>query len=294
MKRRLILMFIFSFLAHMTVAGTMIYLPYHFSKSDEGDHPGQIIWGTIENQVTGGSEQVREGPPILPIPHQGKGKKVRGDSEKNKVKESVSDHKPEVSHQDPEMGVDPVGDNQTTENRDQELKEAVAADLNFRSIGDVENQGLEAKGQETGVTGLISGTISDYGECVGNIRCTGGIGPMEQASKGKTGESSKNMKSDSLNIFLAHLRGEIEKNKHYPLVARTNGITGTVYLNFHIGSDGRPEHIELSKSSGSQILDESAISTLKKIKQFSSVPEEIREVDITVPIAYKLTEESKN
>ncbi|MBI5097154.1 MAG: energy transducer TonB, partial [Nitrospirae bacterium] len=43
--------------------------------------------------------------------------------------------------------------------------------------------------------------------------------------------------------------------------------------------------------SGSKILDESAIRTLKGMERFYPVPEEIRELEITVPIAYRLIED---
>ncbi len=133
------------------------------------------------------------------------------------------------------------------------------------------------------------------GNCSRSAACMGtdtagseiypGPGIDEAGSHGRGGQGA------GLKTFLEALRAEIERHKNYPPFARKNGIEGTAYLNFHIGDNGRPDGIILEKSSGSKILDESAIRTLKDMERFYPVPEEIRELEITVPIAYRLVED---
>ncbi len=296
-------MFIFSFLAHMTVAGTLIYVPYHFPKNDQVDHSDQIIWGIVENQVTGT-------PPPYPSPIEGEGKR---DGEKSEVgsqkleernKNSklrsqgsgVRVQRSEIRNQKQEAVADSLDNSKKTE-------DAAGLSLHpMEPVDEVKSQKVEVSDQM--IEGNVQkseggmGRSSDLSRkqdagCNEQISCTDGITSGGYSSIDKAGDGSEAGRGNSLKAFLEYVRVEIERHKYYPVFARTNGIEGTVYLNFHIGRDGEPESIELGKSSGSGILDESAIRTLKRIKQFSFVPEEIRELDITVPIAYKLMEESK-
>src|SRR3990172_1805573 len=134
-----------------------------------------------------------------------------------------------------------------------------------------------------------AGECSSSAACMGTNVTASGVYPDIY----KAGNSGKGNRGAGLKTFLEALRVEIERHKNYPPFARKNGIEGTAYLNFHIGDDGKPGGIALERSSGSKILDESAIRTLKGMERFYPVPEEIRELEITVPIAYRLMEDTE-
>src|SRR3989304_4565891 len=62
------------------------------------------------------------------------------------------------------------------------------------------------------------------------------------------------------------------------------------YINFYIGQDGIPSSIYVARSSGSGILDDAGIKTVRMVGKISNLHKELRELDIVVPITYKLVE----
>lgn len=85
-----------------------------------------------------------------------------------------------------------------------------------------------------------------------------------------------------------YVRKEIERLKYYPDIARLRGIEGTVFINFYIGQDGIPSSIAIARSSGSRILDDAGVKTVGMIGKLSDLHKDLRELDIVVPITYRL------
>jgi len=76
----------------------------------------------------------------------------------------------------------------------------------------------------------------------------------------------------------------------YPESARQGGIEGTVVLKIQILENGRADTISLSRSSGSEVLDDAAIAT---IKQWRFIPAKDRNGQAiscytTIPISFRL------
>ena len=75
----------------------------------------------------------------------------------------------------------------------------------------------------------------------------------------------------------------------YPLIARRNGVEGTVRLKVLVTRDGRAAQLELDKSSGSSALDNAA---LEAVKNWQFVParrgQEPVESWVLVPVVFKL------
>ncbi len=101
----------------------------------------------------------------------------------------------------------------------------------------------------------------------------------------KTGHTSKDINRIALEEYI---RKEIERYKYYPDIAKLRGIEGTVYINFYIGADGTPSSIDVFKSSGSRILDDAGIKTIGMVGKINTLHRDYREIDIIVPITYKL------
>jgi protein TonB len=68
-------------------------------------------------------------------------------------------------------------------------------------------------------------------------------------------------------------------------MARQMGWEGKVKVSFIISFDGSFREIEISKSSGFEILDKNAIETVKNASPFPKLPVEAQ---IIIPILYKL------
>lgn len=88
------------------------------------------------------------------------------------------------------------------------------------------------------------------------------------------------------------VRQRIEERRKYPPRAKKQEIEGIVYLRFAILSDGQTDKIKIAKSSGYKILDQSAVSTVKKANPFPALPEEIkaRYIQMEVILAYTLSD----
>lgn len=80
----------------------------------------------------------------------------------------------------------------------------------------------------------------------------------------------------------------IESAKWYPYMARRKGIEGTVVVKVKLGRDGSLSEATVLRSSGYGILDESALSLVKKACPFRHSAG--RDISIEVPITYRLAE----
>ncbi len=97
--------------------------------------------------------------------------------------------------------------------------------------------------------------------------------------EGITADNGKVLYRETIEI----IRGLIEKAKVYPLAAKRRGIEGTVYVRFRINHDGKPEGLEILKSSGSGVLDEAALNIVKKAGLLPYV-----DVPLEVPVVFRL------
>jgi periplasmic protein TonB len=90
--------------------------------------------------------------------------------------------------------------------------------------------------------------------------------------------------------FIKMVREKIEKAKNYPEIARRHNWTGEVLLKFLISKTGEVKNIILVKSSGCNILDNSAINTVKNAAPFAPRPELLLKDDILVslPVVFSL------
>lgn len=80
------------------------------------------------------------------------------------------------------------------------------------------------------------------------------------------------------------VKQRIEQARIYPLWAKKHGIEGITHLYFTILPSGIGQDIKIIGSSGSSILDEEAVTTVKRASPFHPVPKEIS----TSPIGMKV------
>lgn len=110
----------------------------------------------------------------------------------------------------------------------------------------------------------------------GNAVGTGGKATGEE---GVTEEGGGGFRLTSLNApevqfisYFASIKRKIELVWQYPYEAATAGIQGELTLDFVIARNGRVDSIELVRSSGSKILDDEAIRSIRKAAPFDPIP----------------------
>ncbi len=89
--------------------------------------------------------------------------------------------------------------------------------------------------------------------------------------------------------WLAALLGWLAAHRHYPAIARRNGIEGAVVVRFIVDRTGLVHAASVIGGSGSAVLDEAALAMLRgaRVPAFpASMPE--AEQAISVPIRYRL------
>jgi len=86
------------------------------------------------------------------------------------------------------------------------------------------------------------------------------------------------------------VKQKIEKVRRYPSWAKRQGIEGDVYLSFIVLSNGLSKDTKIIHFSGSKILDEEAVATIKRANPFPPLPKEIAQdfVFMEVTIVFTL------
>jgi protein TonB len=89
--------------------------------------------------------------------------------------------------------------------------------------------------------------------------------------------------------LLAYIKDLIDKNLVYPPMARRRNIEGVVTVCFEIEKNGVIVSVSADRSSGSSILDNAAVSLVKKIPPLENLTLN-RTLALKVNIAYELME----
>lgn len=134
-------------------------------------------------------------------------------------------------------------------------------------------------------------------EQIPHIQKTGGdmqpyVAPeVRHAEKGSTSGDShdRNRDMEEKNRYMrenfSYIRDMIQKKLAYPRIARQMGWSGRVMVSFMISADGYAKDIKVTESSGFDMLDSSAVETVKKTSPFPRPP---LEAQLIIPIVYRL------
>ncbi len=85
------------------------------------------------------------------------------------------------------------------------------------------------------------------------------------------------------------VKQRIEEVRKYPSWAKRQGIEGIVHLSFTVLSNGLSRDINIVRSSGSKVLDEEAVETVKRANPFPSTPKEISTSFIQMEVSIVFT-----
>ncbi|MGQ9608327.1 MAG: energy transducer TonB [bacterium] len=96
---------------------------------------------------------------------------------------------------------------------------------------------------------------------------------------------------DVLKEYANYVRNKIESKKRYPIIARNMGIEGRVKVKLVISKDGNLEKIDILESSGYEILDETAIQSIRDAAPFPPIPEEIKKnkLELSIYMTYEIS-----
>lgn len=98
-----------------------------------------------------------------------------------------------------------------------------------------------------------------------------------------SGLDQKGVISKNAPHLLAKIRKKIMRHHYYPKQAREDKITGQVKVSFQIQENGELAYVKVLQSSGSSLLDQAAVKTIRK-----SVPLPYFSSPIALPLEYKL------
>jgi len=84
-------------------------------------------------------------------------------------------------------------------------------------------------------------------------------------------------------VVIAEIKERIRDHLFYPPVARLNGLEGKVIVRFGVDSSGKPVGIEVMQSSGFDVLDEAAVTSVSR-----SAPLPVVDFVVKIPVVFDL------
>ena len=102
-------------------------------------------------------------------------------------------------------------------------------------------------------------------------------------------EDSGTIANNDYEALLAYIKEFIDKNLVYPPIARRRNVQGVVGVSFEIEKNGELVSATVNHSSGSSILDNAALSLIKKIHPLRNITVKSK-LALNINIDYKLTE----
>lgn len=94
--------------------------------------------------------------------------------------------------------------------------------------------------------------------------------------------------TNQISNYYSELRSLIEKNKFYPPASKRLGQTGTVVVAFTLLSEGNIINVRIENPSKYDLLNDSALNAVRKVRHFKPFPMELNEasVDFKIPIKF--------
>ena len=93
------------------------------------------------------------------------------------------------------------------------------------------------------------------------------------------------------NYLLGQLRTSLSRHLVYPALARKQGWQGIVTVRLQVEADGLLKKIRIRQSSGYNVLDDSAINSLRKIRRLGAKERYLdRPHRLTLRVVYQLTD----
>jgi TonB family protein len=105
-----------------------------------------------------------------------------------------------------------------------------------------------------------------------------------------TGGSGRSMAGCMDPAYLQAINRHVMHWYDYPMMARNSAISGVVYVHFVIDRSGHYQELSLAKGSGSNLLDDAAMHTMRRSEPLPPIPDRFHldRLDGLMPIIYQL------
>ena len=96
--------------------------------------------------------------------------------------------------------------------------------------------------------------------------------------------------SESISLWVQEINLQIKNIIKYPKIAKDRNQSGRVLINISLMPNGKLLNVNIEETSGFKSLDQSAVNSINKIKNFNSAPFEAKNKIFTfiLPIKYSL------
>jgi protein TonB len=88
--------------------------------------------------------------------------------------------------------------------------------------------------------------------------------------------------------YQGKVRAKIVRATQMPSKARRLGISGRAHVRFTITTSGAARNIVLASSTGNPMLDDAALSAVRKASPFPRMPDGMSQLDLSVPIVFNV------
>lgn len=152
---------------------------------------------------------------------------------------------------------------------------------------------LSVKPNERFKYGILANSHKDIPLREINIkpRTTDGYNIFSDALKLPVYKPKLVMVDDVMKEYINSIRKKIELKKRYPIVARDMGIEGRVRIKLVITKDGSLEKVEILETSGHEILDETALRSIRDAAPFLPIPEELKKnkLELSIYLTFEIS-----
>lgn len=94
------------------------------------------------------------------------------------------------------------------------------------------------------------------------------------------------------NFLLGEVQTRLSRYLRYPPLAREKGWEGTVLVGFRMDPDGNLDQIHVARSSGYDVLDQSAVHSLSRVERLEQLTPRLQgqALAMQLPVIYRLIE----
>ncbi len=105
---------------------------------------------------------------------------------------------------------------------------------------------------------------------------------------------SLNTKDPAYISYFNRIKQAIEQNWEYPELALRYGLQGRLSLEFAVDSNGQLEQLRITRSSGSQLLDDEALRAIKAAAPFPPIPTWIKGNPLSISVSMEYNDNRLN
>lgn len=110
--------------------------------------------------------------------------------------------------------------------------------------------------------------------------------PARDSGMGRSREAGSGAAANS--NYKGKVRAKIQRSTQMPSKAKRLGITGRAQVSFTITPSGAAKNIVLASSTGNPLLDDAALSAVRRASPFPPMPDGMPQLDLNVPIVFNI------